>query len=347
MADLHDVAARRRDGFQKRREAAGPVGAGGEQVDIAAQLHHPALDQVGEELDVDVSAAENAAFLLQNLPDTYSNDDLEDAMALLAADGATRGSVGATLSHMDRHGRSVYTAGFPRTSSVSSRVLWPHAPCESTGMEDARFVRFVDDSGDVRYYATYTAWDGVTVTQQMLETRDFVDFAVSPIAGAAAVGKGLALFPRTIGGRFAAMSRSDRETNAVCFSDDVRCWSDRQIVQVPTRPWELLQLGNCGSPIETDAGWLVLTHGVGPLRTYHIGAILLDLDDPTILLAQAHEPLISPDPLLQGGYVPNVVYTCGALAHGDVLVVPYGVGDQSIAVSTLSIADVLASMRRV
>jgi predicted GH43/DUF377 family glycosyl hydrolase len=177
-----------------------------------------------------------------------------------------------------------------------------------------------------------------------LETIDFLTFFVSPVAGPAAVGKGLAIFPRQVGGRYVAMSRSDRETNAVSFSDDIRCWTERHVVQTPVRPWEMLQLGNCGSPIETDRGWLVLTHGVGPLRTYHLGAILLDLDDPTVLLASSHDPILSPTGSLQDGYVPNVVYTCGALAHGDVLVLPFGIGDQSIGIATLSIDDLLESL---
>jgi predicted GH43/DUF377 family glycosyl hydrolase len=167
------------------------------------------------------------------------------------------------------------------------------------------------------------------------------------MAGNAATGKGLALFPRRIGGRFAALSRSDRETNAVAFSDDVRCWNDAVTIQTPTRPWEILQLGNCGSPIETRDGWLVITHGVGPMRTYALGAILLDLEDPTRLLASSEEPIITPSATHRDGYVPNVVYSCGGFVHDDVLVLPYGVGDQRIAVATLSVRQLLASLRRV
>lgn len=286
----------------------------------------------------------DATFVLADLPDVFDDDRLGDAMDGLRADGATRGGVQAVLAHLREHAAASYSATFPPDGDVSSRVLWPHAPGESHGMEDARFVRFLDDTGVVRYFATYSAWDGSVVTQQILETVDFLTFFASPVAGPAAVGKGLALFPRQVGGRYVAMSRSDRETNAVSFSDDIRCWTERHVVQIPQRPWEMLQLGNCGSPIETDRGWLVLTHGVGPLRTYHLGAILLDLDDPTVLLASSHDPILSPTGSLQDGYVPNVVYTCGALAHGDVMVLPFGIGDQTIGIATLSIDELLESL---
>jgi predicted GH43/DUF377 family glycosyl hydrolase len=286
----------------------------------------------------------DAEFVLAGLPDVFDGDRLGDAMDELRADSATRGAVDAVLHHVRGYAAASYCATFPPGGDVSSRVLWPHAPQESQGMEDARFVRFVDDAGVVRYFATYSAWDGVTVRQHLLETIDFLTFFASPVSGPAAVGKGLAIFPRQIGGRYVALSRSDRETNAVSFSDDIRCWTERCVVQTPERPWEMLQLGNCGSPIETDRGWLVLTHGVGPLRTYHLGAILLDLDDPTVLLASSHDPILSPTGSMQDGYVPNVVYTCGALAHGDVLVLPFGIGDRSIGIATLSIDDLLESL---
>lgn len=241
---------------------------------------------------------------------------------------------------------SAYSVEFTNTTEISERVLWPHAPAERHGMEDARFVRFVHASGDVSYYATYTAYDGINVTQQLLETTDFTSFTASPVVGAAARGKGLALFPRMVGGRYAALSRSDRETNAVAFSDDVRRWTTAHTIQVPTRAWEILQLGNCGSPIETEAGWLVLTHGVGPMRTYALGALLLDLDDPRRVIARSDAPILAPGRGERGGYVPNVVYSCGAFAHHDTLVLPYGVADQRIAIATLSIEQLLSSLSR-
>ncbi len=237
-----------------------------------------------------------------------------------------------------------YTTYFPVDSHLSERVLWPAMAAESHGVEDARFVRFVEDDGSATFLATYTAFDGVDVSQQLLQTSDFRTFASSPMAGPAAAGKGLALFPRRIGGRFAALSRHDREANAVAFSDGLERWGDAVTFQVPRWDWEILQLGNCGSPIETDAGWLVLTHGVGPMRTYSIGALLLDLDDPSRVLAATREPVLSPTAGEQDGYVPNVVYTCGALLHADALVIPYAFADQAISVATVSCGDLLASM---
>ena len=180
---------------------------------------------------------------------------------------------------------------------------------ESNGMEDARFVRFAEDDAGVTYYASYTAYNGTDIGQQLLETKDFSTFTSSPMVGAAAANKGLALFPRRIGGRFAALSRSDRESNTISYSENPHHWEEGRPCQKPTKSWEVVQLGNCGSPIETEAGWLVLTHGVGPMRTYNIGAILLDLEDPTRIIGQLREPLLSPAPDEQDGYVPNVVYS--------------------------------------
>ena len=288
---------------------------------------------------------ENASYVLDRLPSEFDDDALEAAIDVLESDRATRRGLDATIRHLRSFAASTYRASFPSSSALSSRVVWPHAPQELHGMEDARLVRFVADNGEITYFATYTAFDGRSTWQHLLETKDFLTFGVSPMAGPAATGKGLALFPRMIGGRYAALSRSDRETNAVSFSEDVRCWPEREVVQTPTRPWEILQLGNCGSPIETEAGWLVLTHGVGAMRTYQLGALLLDLDDPTRVLARSREPILSPEGPRREGYVPNVVYTCGALAHGDFLVIPFGMGDQSIGIVTTSIDELLATLQ--
>lgn len=306
-------------------------------------LHHRSVFHAKlAEVDDD---RENAALVLDTMSTRFDDAELDRRIESLAADVATRRHTGTTIANLRRLARSSYSVAFDSVTDLSERVLWPHAPAESHGMEDARFVRFTDDSGDVVYYATYTAFDGINIAQHLIETTDFVTFAASPVAGAAAVGKGLAIFPRKVGGQYAALSRSDRETNAVSFSDDVRCWTSSEVIQVSDRPWEIVQLGNCGSPIETGEGWLVLTHGVGPMRTYSLGAILLDLDDPQRVLARSESPILTPPANRRDGYVPNVVYTCGAFAHGDVLVLPYGIADQSIAVATLSITQLLGSLR--
>jgi predicted GH43/DUF377 family glycosyl hydrolase len=237
-----------------------------------------------------------------------------------------------------------YSVEFPNDTACSERVLRPAMGAEAAGMEDARFVRFVDDDGTVTYYATYTAYSGSRISQQLLETSDFRCFTSKPIVGRAAANKGLGLFPRRIDGRLAAMSRSDRETNTLAYSDHLLVWANSSPCQQPLNVWEVLQLGNCGPPIETDAGWLVLTHGVGPMRTYSIGAILLDLDDPTKIIGRLRQPLLSPAADEQNGYVPNVVYSCGALVHAETLVIPYGIADSAIGFATVSMPALVAAL---
>jgi predicted GH43/DUF377 family glycosyl hydrolase len=279
---------------------------------------------------------ESLAFVLDLLHDRFSLGELERALDTLRSELATRHRADETIALVRTVAHSTYSASFSPDTGISERVLWPATSIESHGMEDARFVRFVEDDGQVTYYATYTAYDGSHVSQQLIETSDFVRFAISPVVGGAAANKGLALFPRRIGGQYVALSRRDRETNAIATSDNPRRWDRSVVCQVPARSWELIQLGNCGSPIETEAGWLVLTHGVGAMRTYSIGALLLDRDDPTKVLGQLAEPLLTPSPDEQNGYVPNVVYSCGALLHRDTLVLPYGIADGAIGVATIS-----------
>ncbi len=203
---------------------------------------------------------------------------------------------------------------------MSERIIFPVVPAERNGVEDARFVEFRDDDGCVTYYATYTAYDGVAIRPQLLETVDFLRFKVSALHGPAIRNKGLALFPRKINGRYAMLGRQDNENLFLMFSDDLYRWDAAEILLEPAYPWEIVQIGNCGSPIETEAGWLVLTHGVGPMRQYAIGACLLDLHNPGRVIGRLHEPLLSPDASEREGYVPNVVYSCGGLVHGRELI---------------------------
>ena len=285
---------------------------------------------------------ENAAAVLDGLTPRFSAVEFEMALATLTSQSDTRMNVSETVLALRSIANSFYVASFDDETDVSQRVLWPTTPGESKGMEDARFVRF-DGDGVTRYLATYTAFDGHVVTQQLLETDDFATFVSSPLAGLGATNKGMAIFPRRLGGSFVTLSRHDRESNAIAYSSDLHHWNDVVTIQVPEKSWELIQLGNCGSPIELDEGWLVLTHGVGPMRTYGIGAILLDLDDPTKVLAQLPLPILLPDSDEQDGYVPNVVYSCGSLVHAGTLVVPYGISDQSISYATVKIADLMAA----
>ena len=291
-------------------------------------------------------AGEAADYLLDRLGQSFTRATLDQQLAQLQARLSTRGHAEQTISTFRSIAERTYAIEFADHITLSERVLWPSTGAEQAGMEDARFVRFIDDDGAITFYATYTAYSGSHISQQLLETTDFHSFTSAPIVGPAAANKGLALFPRRIRGRFAAMSRSDRESNTVAYSDHLSVWTSAIPCQSPTRAWEALQLGNCGSPIETDAGWLVLTHGVGPMRTYCIGAILLDLDDPSRILGQLPQPLLSPATDEQDGYVPNVVYSCGALVHADTLVLPYGIADAAIGIATVPLPDLLAVLSR-
>jgi predicted GH43/DUF377 family glycosyl hydrolase len=239
---------------------------------------------------------------------------------------------------------SNYVTTFPEDSELSERVIFPAGPNETRGMEDARFVRFTDAYGGVKYYATYTAYDGFQILPQLIETEDFLRFTVSTLNGVAAQNKGMALFPRLIDGKYMMLSRKDRENLHLATSHNVHHWNDVTELYRPQAAWELLQIGNCGSPIETEAGWLVLTHGVGPMRRYVIGAVLLDLTDPRKVIGRLATPLIEPDESERDGYVPNVVYTCGAIVHAGQLIVPFGFSDAGISIGRLPLSRLLEEL---
>jgi predicted GH43/DUF377 family glycosyl hydrolase len=287
---------------------------------------------------------DDAEYVLGRLGRTFTGAELEGRLRLLEKHVATRKQARRIIGLMRRIAERTYDVRFENDTPLSERVLLPAMSAESHGMEDARFVRFTEDDASVTFYASYTAYNGTDIGQQLLETKDFLNFTSTPIVGAAAANKGLAIFPRRIGGRFAALSRSDRESNTITYSDNPRRWDVGQPCQQPTRPWEVIQLGNCGPPMETEAGWLVLTHGVGPMRTYSIGAILLDLEEPTRIIGALRDPLLSPAHDEQDGYVPNIVYSCGALLHAGTLVIPYGIGDSAIGVATVPLDQLLASL---
>lgn len=309
--------------------------AGGEPGVHSRRVFHARLDNLGHDLD-------ELAQLLSMLPPMFDDADLGSALAALTS-SSPRPSTDL-MTHANALSQWAYRVEFPEETEISERVLWPHAPPEYHGMEDARFVLFHGSDGAATYFATYTAFDRNVISLQLLETNDFRSFTSGPMAGTAALGKGMALFPRQIGNEYVALTRSDRETNGIAMSDDLRHWEATEQVQVPHEAWEATQLGNCGSPIETPDGWLVLTHGVGPMRTYSMGAILLDLDHPTKVIGRTVEPILAPSNAERDGYVPNVVYSCGAMAHGDQLVIPYGIADQRIGVATLSLQELIGSM---
>jgi len=240
--------------------------------------------------------------------------------------------------------RSNYEVQFQAKQSLSERILFPATPSQRNGVEDARFVCLANDDGTHVYYATFTAYDGKVIMPQLIETSDFLFFRFITLNGPAAENKGMALFPRKVKGLYAMLSRQDNENIYLMFSKSIYFWPERKVLLKPVFPWELVQLGNCGSPIETDAGWLVLSHGVGPMRKYCIGAFLLDRDDPTKVIGRLREPLLKPNENEREGYVPNVVYTCGALVHGGELIIPYGLADHATGFATVPLNDVLAAM---
>jgi predicted GH43/DUF377 family glycosyl hydrolase len=290
-------------------------------------------------------AGELSGRALAGLGDTFTLDELRDAARL---PGERRDAREQEYTAVARKilalAQSNYEVQFDADTRLSERVLFPVTPAQRNGIEDARFVRFVDDDGTPMYCATYTAYDGKLILPQFLETPDFLHFKFFTLNGSAARNKGMALFPRKINGKYAMLGRQDYESIYVIFSDHLHFWNDAKLVLKPKFPWELIQVGNCGSPIETDVGWLVLSHGVGPMRKYCIGAFLLDRDDPTRVLGRLREPLIRPTENEREGYVPNVVYSCGSLVHGKLLVIPYAMSDYASTFATVPLEDVLAAM---
>ena len=291
------------------------------------------------------AANELAGSVLDRLSDEFSLADLEGSLAELEKHGPPHAIWFETVKIIRVLASSNYVTTFPADSALSERVIFPAGPNETRGMEDARFVRFTGSDGAVKYYATYTAYDGFEIVPQLIETDDFVTFTIATLNGHAAQNKGMALFPRPIKGKYIMLSRRDRENLHLAVSDNVRFWNEVTELYRPSRPWELLHSGNCGSPLETDAGWLVLTHGVGPMRRYAIGALLLDLEDPSQVIGHLAEPLLVPDETEREGYVPNVLYTCGGLIDGDRLVLPYGFSDSGIGVATVSLPELLAALK--
>jgi len=283
--------------------------------------------------------------VLKCLGDTFTLDDLRTCVSLEVARLHTPDKETKTVARQTLMlAQSNYEVQFSPDSRLSERVLFPATPSQSNGIEDARFVLFQNDDGTRTYYATYTAYDGRMILPQFLETSDFLYFKFFTLNGPAVENKGMALFPRKINGHYAMLGRQDAENIYVMFSDHLHFWHTMQLVLEPSFPWEFIQLGNCGSPIETEAGWLVISHGVGPMRKYCIGAFLLDLDDPTKVIGRLREPLIKPNKEEREGYVPNVVYSCGSLLHGGQLIIPYGMSDYATTFATVPLDEVLAAM---
>jgi predicted GH43/DUF377 family glycosyl hydrolase len=284
--------------------------------------------------------------VLDNLPEAFTLSDLRRVLA-----GMERRQTGSSEAGFTGAARGImllaesnFEVRFAADSRISQRVLFPSVPSQSNGIEDARFVQFRNTDGSLTYYATYTAYDGKSTLPQLLETKDFVDFQFLTLNGPAVQNKGMALFPRMLKGRYAMLSRQDDENILLMYSDNIHFWQTPKLLLRPAQPWEYVKIGTCGSPIETEAGWLVLTHGVGPMRKYCLGAILLDLEDPERVLGRLREPLLSPNETEREGYVPNVVYTCGSLVHGKELIIPYAMSDYATSFATVSMDELLGAM---
>ncbi len=284
--------------------------------------------------------------VLGRLDEAFTMSDLVDA---IAKSRPGEGSVTQWKEMTDNMlwlAHSNYDLDFSPESELSERVIFPVSENESRGIEDARFVRFAHRDGRVAYYATYTAYNGFRVLPQLIETTDFRYFKVSTLNGSCVQNKGMALFPRKLGDHFVVAGRLDGENIYLLRSDNLHFWNESKIVHAPTFPWEFIQVGNCGSPIETDRGWVLLTHGVGPMRQYWMGALLLDLEDPSRVIGLLEEPILTPDPAERDGYVPNVVYSCGAMRHEDDLVIPYAIADSRVSFAIVSIPEMLERFTR-
>lgn len=316
---------------------------------VGAARTEPVYDRAmfSRQLVANGAATQVVDTIMGTLSDRFTMDELESWLHAFTANQSLDPAMHEVVRLSHWLASANYIAQFPDDSAIGDRVLFPAGPTESRGMEDARFVRFVEDDGSARYYATYTAYDGFTVRSQLIDTVDFRSFRIMTLNGLPARTKGAALFPRRVDGAYAAVMRPDRETIAVATSSNLRDWQrEPTVVWRPgSAPWDLIQLGNNGSPIETEAGWLVITHGVGPMRRYALGALLLDRDDPSHPLAYLPEALLEPSEEERDGYVPNVVYSCGALVHGGRLVLPYGVADVGTAVATFPLDELLDRLR--
>jgi len=283
--------------------------------------------------------------VLSSLEDNFTIADLEDCIKILIRPFKNKGGENElTATGILSLALSNYEIQYSPDQRLSERIIFPHSPSQINGIEDARFVQFFDDDGSSIYYATYTAYDGKVVLPQILETTDFLHFKISTLNGPEVKNKGMALFPKKINGLYAMISRQDNENIFLMYSEQLHFWYTKQLILKPTFPWEFMQLGNCGSPIETEAGWLLLGHGVGSMRKYSIGAFLLDKDDPSIVIGRLGEPLLTPNENEREGYVPNVVYSCGSAIHGDELIIPYAMSDYASSFAKVNLNDLLAEL---
>jgi len=282
--------------------------------------------------------------IMDKLGDTFIYGELQAAIEYVMKNVELSYTRKKVIQAINWLASSHYEITFSRDTALSERVIFPVSYTESNGIEDARFVKFTDDDGSVTYYAIYTAFDGFTILPKLMETKDFYHFKVMPIHGECVQNKGLSLFPRKIKGKYAMISRTDGVNNYIIFSDNINVWRYGKKLEEPLYPWEYVQIGNSGSPLETDAGWLLITHGVGPVRRYCLGATLLDLKDPTRVISRLKEPLLTPSEEERDGYVPNVIYSCGSIIHNGELIIPYGISDYASTFASASLVELLEQL---
>ena len=297
------------------------------------------LSELGhwDEFTATVLGALNPLFTLEELKASIANITRQNRSRFPSAAASSRSLL--TLAQAN------YAISYAPDQPLSERIIFPTSPTELNGIEDARFVEFHEDDGSRVYYANYTAYDGTVTMPQILKTEDFLHFEMSTLNGPEVQNKGMALFPCRVNGLYAMLSRQDNENIYIMFSDNIHFWYTKELLVKPTYPWEFVQLGNCGSPIDLGSAWLVLTHGVGPMRRYVIGAVLLDRKDPTRVIGRLAEPLISPDSSEREGYVPNVLYSCGAQVHNGSLILPYALSDYASTFAVIPVEDILRAMK--
>ncbi|MDO9254873.1 MAG: glycoside hydrolase family 130 protein [Bacteroidales bacterium] len=280
-------------------------------------------------------------FILDKLGDNFTYGELMRNIEIARKDTAHTEDQMKIINHMMWLASSHYEVTFSIDSAISERVIFPISATEQRGIEDARFVKFTDDNGEITYYATYTAYDGMSILPKLISTKDFYNFKILPINGEIAQNKGMALFPRKIHGKYAMLCRIDGVNNYIAYSNSINIWHEATIIEQPKYPWELVQIGNCGSPIETEEGWLVITHAVGPMREYTLGASLYQLENPEIEIGRLNSPLMSPNETEREGYVPNVIYSCGSMIHNEDLIIPYAMSDHSSSYATVDLRELL------
>jgi len=299
----------------------------------------------------ELGSFESVTKILDNLLDEFTFEELQESISLFRKKKKLRHKkISRTCEEAIETllwlANANYEIKFSSELDISARVIFPVSTNEIKGVEDARFVLFKNGNGAGKnvYYATYTAYNGFTALPQLIETVDFCHFKVSVLLGEGSKGKGMAIFPRKINGKYVTISRNDNENLYIMFSNNIKHWENPILLKPPSFYWEFFQIGNCGSPIETEKGWLLLIHGVGPVRTYTISAILLDIDDPTKVIGLLKDPFLIPDEKERNGYVPNVVYSCGAILHDDLLILPYAMADSRSGIASVNINDLFSKM---